>query len=115
MIIKGKAYSCELTEASSVRFESELPIPEDTAVYAVKRFILHSPALRRACTSRSYQLRMGGKTKKRRSLTFEAPARLLELPGSAVRVSLQVTQSGVAVAAVRVKASGGSDSLRICE
>lgn len=112
MTIKGSAYSCELSAAANVRFHLDLPVPKDTAVYAVKRFISHSPILRRACTYRSYRLRIGGKGKKLRSLTFEVPARLLELPGASVRATLQVNQQGVSIAAVSLSDKKYCDTLR---
>lgn len=113
MKIKGNVYSCELTAADSVRCSLELPVRPDTAVYAVKRFITHSPVLRRACTCRSYRLRIGEKRSYLRTLKFEAPARLLELPGASIRVTLQVSQRGVAVAAVSLYAARPCDGFRI--
>lgn len=113
MKIKGKAYTCELSAASGVRFTSDLPIPEDTAVYAVKRFISHSPVLRRICTHRSYRLRLGGKAPRKRILVFEAPAYLLELPGTTVRAALQITQKGAAITSINLKFSGKDAAFRI--
>lgn len=112
MTIKGSAYSCELNAAANVRFQLDLPVPEDTAVYAVKRFISHSPILRRVCTYRSYRLRIGIKGKRLRTLTFEVPARLLELPGSSVRATLQVNQQGVTITAVSLSDNTRCDTLR---
>lgn len=113
MKIKGSVYSCELNAAADVRFRLELPIPEDTAVYAVKRFIAHSPLLRRACTYRSYRLRIGDKGRELRKLEFEAPACLLELPGASVRATLRVSQQGVTITAVGLKRTQSCDTFRL--
>ena len=100
--------SCALTLSNAVRVEAEpaLSVARDTLLYAVCRFIRHSPSLCREYVCLSWRLRLqSGRGRSAQRRRFVAPAALLELPRGWVAVTVSVSPSGVTVERVGLFAS----------
>ncbi len=94
------APSCALELAKNVRVDVDpaLSVSRETLLYAVCRFIRHSPALCREYVIASWRLRLqSGRARRALRRGFVSPAALLELPRGWAAVSVSVSPAGVTV------------------
>lgn len=92
------AVSCQIAADTNLRIDNRLKtrLEPDTVCYAVCRFFAKTPALCRAYTWESYQLRLArGKGRRARRHQCAIPAPLMELPAGWVQVRFQVDPTGV--------------------
>lgn len=92
------AVSCQIAADTNLRIDNRLKtrLEPDTVCYAVCRFFAKTPALCRAYTWESYQLRLArGKGRRARRHQCAIPAPLMELPAGWVQVHFQVDPTGV--------------------
>ena len=97
------ARSCAVEAAKNMTVAgAPAGLERDTLAYAACRFLTKSGAMCRAWVNESYRLRFArGREKRVCRHRCTAPAALLELPGTWVRLRLSVSARGVTVEELR--------------
>lgn len=100
------ALSCDLTVAEDMSFTSEVNCEgyaSESISYAACRFLRRSQQARNRYVTMSYKMRFAkGKGRRAKRCRFIAPAKLMELPGGSVLVTLSVDPAGVTVESVSI-------------
>lgn len=109
------ALSCELSTALDMPFTTQIDCGEytsDTIRYAVCRFLRKNRNARDKYVTMSYKMRFAkGKARRAKRCRFVAPAKLLELPGACVHVTLSVDPAGVMVESVSISSSSHTEGV----
>ena len=90
---------CEIAVTEKYRFVSEVycDYEKDTIAYAVESFFRKSKRFCRECTLESWQIRTAKSKERVHKFSYVIRASLMELPGNWVRLTGNITATGVQI------------------